>query len=312
MQEELRKAIITKYLVIARENIKHGNYVDTDFRHYSELVETLVKTIEKLDKDNPYKEGRIFFTGLCLPLFQWFNFDTEPPTEGNLRNVTRMQCDPIWVNYLKFASSKLKNLNLYRCILCAASDVSINTEYELVPESVLEMQSRCKIIYKKNSPLEPLSNSEINTILQKLQVSYSCYQPVEMAYLIINGNIINIRNFHDKNYEIENLKAFFMRQFHRATFVKKRIFSEEDYKAWIVGRKLPEDLFLVGEGDITDSNFIFGLAADVIEFRKVRLWFISKDMDALEKGVDEKYKTRFTFTDIKDFVNLVINNWEDI
>lgn len=310
MIEKLLKGIIHKYLDIAEANITEGHYVDTDFQHYSVLVETLVDIVTDFYKEK--QEKLTFCTVLCLPPFQWLNFRATPLSGKDVvSKMKEMQCDNTWATYLVFAREKLKMLDFYRCVLCADEKVQVNDRFKLVHESLIENQLRAKIIYKPN-PLEPLNRAEIANICNRLGINYECYAHSDKAYLIVEDNIDSIPP-DLSNYKIENLGDFFRSQFHRApNHAKKRVLEPKEYKNWAISKDFPEDLFMVGEGNVeSHPKWRFGLVASVINFERVRLWFISKDLPAQEKQFNS-YEPVFTFGEITDFMELIISRWEDL
>ena len=100
MRNSYLKSFIGEYMNIVEENIVHGHYVETDFRHYSQLVRTLVKKTRELNGDQA-----IFFTALCLPPYQWFNFSAgrSIKTAKKVADIQEViEADPVWVLYLEF------------------------------------------------------------------------------------------------------------------------------------------------------------------------------------------------------------------
>ena len=313
MIEKLLDRIILECLNITEKDLVGGHYIDTDFQRYSTLVEALIDIVKE-----EFKESPIIFTALCLSLFQWFNFDIHLPVKSQGAKVLdfkKMRCDGTWVNYLKFAHNTLKNLNLYRCILCSDKEVEIDDRFKLVPYDVIEAQSNASIIYKDKSPLEPLKKSDINKICGQLGIDYECYKKIEMAYLIVDEKAEDIsRDEKLEGYKIDSLKDFFIDKFNRTGHHKIKIVDQTEYNTAIISKNLPQDFFIVGEGDIQNPKWNFGLAANVMDFSKVRLWFISENLHAREMQFDGKwkYETVFNFTDITDYVNLILNKWASL
>jgi hypothetical protein len=140
--------------------------------------------------------------------------------------------------------------------------------------------------------------------LNDISAACTCYSNAAMAYLIVDENASNV----PQGYNIDHIQSFFMRQFHNAGHIHIHSFDENAYKAWVVNQNMPEDFFIVGRGDLKNRHkWELALAADVIDFEKVRLWYMAKDMDALEKKVDKTYKARFTFRNLAQFVDYIIS-----
>lgn len=317
MDKRFLSPILQKYYQLLEENIKKGHYIETDFRHYSELVRTLVNTAPP--------ENAVFFTGLCLPLFQWFNFKIEPPDATSVSSVSKMETDLIWVEYLKFINElKKKRIKLYRCIFCAEKSVKIEEKFKLVREDVHKTQSEALIIYRENErkpslELEPFEGRDIVKILQMINISYSCYNSSKPAYLIIDSqDIDSINNMlagqceeEDTEYKAEKIRDFFVERFQQGIHhSRKMVFNQSLYKTEIINRDFVEDFFIFGFGDDIDSSkWKFGLCADVVDFKKVRLWMVSDQLDALQKNTTGEYKKRFTFDDIDNFITTVKESW---
>jgi len=308
MNKRFLSQILQKYYHIIEENIKKGHYIETDFRHYSELVRSFVDAVPP--------ENAIFFTALCLPLFQWFNFKIEPPEALYVREVDRMETDLTWVKYLKYINElKKKEINLVRCLFCADPNVRQKENFKLVKEKVLKEQCEAVIIYKKDSQLElePLRRPEIDYILKTIGINYSSYSTCEIAYLIVDHQDISSRvNNLPNGYAAEKIKNFFIRHFHRGGHCKKAFLDQTFYDTQIIDKNLVEDFFVFGLGDIEHPQWKYGLFADVIGFKKVRLWIVSDQIDALEKDPEGEYEKRFSFTIIEDFLASIKERWVDL
>lgn len=299
MKQKFRSAIISKYLEIFEENIANGNYVDTDFRNYSELVQCVIH--EMPPKDHP-----VFFTALCIPPFKWFNFHIEPKPLNvtSVKEVRKMEADPTWTSYIKFVSELAqKGTNVHRCIFSVADDFNGRSFFlDLVEESRINAQFRADIIVKKTDELNPLTSREITDILRRNgKNEYKCYENAKQAYLIVMHE--DEINFDKEVYARKRLLDFF------AVFQPPGQLKQWTYKPNLpLNKPLPEDFFLVGNGECPDkADWQFALAADVTQdLKKVRLWLISDDSPAQEKGVAGDYQERFSFFDLKAFVNNVI------
>lgn len=305
-KEEVLKHLLSKYLDIVEENIMSGHYVETDFRHYSELVKQLVEYAMQ----NHGQDDLILFTALCLPPFQWFNFDIDKPTRIKVSQLSRMRCDSIWGEYLKYAGTTLKMLNTYRYVLCAENKSFVNERFNLISKNVFEEQNKAMIIFKSDNPLEPLQIEQIDILLKALKLKYKCYRSARKAYLIVDPlNSNQKKSIKQKGYDVEELEVFFNNQFHNTgNYRDVKCIKKNEYKAWIVSKSLPEDLFLVGAGKtVKEARWDFGFTADVVGFEKVRLWFVSDEIDAREKANGIEYQDRFKFSEIKEFVKWLAN-----
>ena len=308
MTSDIAALLIQSYLERIGTDIALGHYIETDFRHYSILVKKLIDTF-KASHESP-----LFLTGLCLSLFQWFNFVIDPSDAKTVKDVKSMRSDPEWVEYLKFvhALQERDHIDLYRCILCAEKSVTIKDEFKLVYAEAIDAQAQKYIVYTEKSALDPLTADEITNLTSTLALpSYECYTGVERAYLIIDEKPKQERvKLNDTYYKVENLKAFFLNKFQKPGHCRKVHFDEGQYGD-LVNRKWGEDFFLAGMGDIKTPSWEFGLVADVIDFKKVRLWFVSKELNGFHLNEEGQYEERIDFhTGVDIAKNLLGYKWE--
>ena len=290
---------------IVEENIVHGHYVETDFRHYSQLVRTLVKKTRELNGDQA-----IFFTALCLPPYQWFNFSAgrSIKTAKKVADIQEViEADPVWVLYLEFIYELAKErTNIWRCVFNTEDGFKHRSCFkDLVESNVIESQLNSYIILPKKTEefLQPLENNNIKSILgETIKNKYKCYEDARKAYLIVDEEMSV-----GEQYIIKKVRDFF------SVFQMPGQRKTWTYKNKHELSSLPEDFFLVGKGQSLDNaEWQFGLTADVAEdLKKVRLWFISDKLHACERTANDKYHERFNFDDIKAFLkNILIKEME--
>ena len=277
MDKKFLRSIIHKYFGIVEENIKEGHYVETDFRHYSELVKALI------DIQITYNSKPIYFTALCLPPFQWLNFKIDNPDVSSIKEVTKMEADPTWTQYIRLADSlRSGGTNIYRCIFCAQDGFDRKSIFrDLLESNKIEQQfDASSILVRKSDALSPLNSDEL-----KQMIHYSCYENAASAYLIIDSSEKSL-SYNQNDYELMRLRDFFAR-FQPIGQLKTWTYK----KNHSLNTCLPEDFFLCGSGEnIEDAEWYFALAADVTkDLKKVRLWFVTEDLTAKEKLANRIY-----------------------
>ena len=113
----------------------------------------------------------------------------------------------------------------------------------------------------------------------------------------------------EEHYEIKKLGTFFRKQFHKSpNHARWRVLDKNEYESWVDYKEFPEDFFMVGQGEIQNRpEWCFGLAAKVINFKKVRLWFIGKGLEAREYKFNggKGYVPVFAFDNIVEFITMI-------
>lgn len=313
MRNKLLSNFLDGHFLNVENNIKHGHYIDTDFIHYSELVSSLINlTIKENGNDS------LFFTALCLPPFQWFNFKADPSVKRArlVSEVKKMESDYIWVRYLKYINSLAQQgINVYRYVFCVEKNFDDRRYFkDLVENEVIEAQFRKFIIMHKDKSkaLDPLEKKDIEIILSqnKLKNIYKCYDDIEKnAYLIVDENNLIFDDSVFDIHPIEEIFTTFQRTGHHETWVYTKAKHSRSIGGQLptLNRPLPEDFFLIGKGsNIDNAEWHLALTADVTsDFKKVRLWFTSDGLQASERESDGDYKYLFDFENIKDFIRLI-------
>ena len=300
--EVLLKCMLHKYFDLVEENIKEGHYVETDFRHYSELVRALVDKTQIM-------ENAIFFTGLCIPPFQWYNYNLDNPNAQSVSEVCIMEADSVWTDYLRFVKTLADaDVSIYRCVFSAENGFGLRTYFrDLVEDRIVEAQFAAYIISDKKDYLRPLSGEEIRRVLgDKINNDYRCYKSVSSAYLIVDQKDLPSISYDHKVYEAKSVRDHFA-IFQPDGFYKKWIYKQ----SYPCRKALPEDFFLFGTGrKLNEVEWHFILAADVArDLMKVTLWFMTPELPANRKEANGEYHERFDFVSIKNFVNnIVIQN----
>lgn len=300
MNHKLRKGILAKHFEIIEDSIVKGNYIDTHFTHYSQLVHSLVESVKD---DSP-----IFFTGLCITPIEWYNFKIKSPNKSLVSDIEFMQEDPDWSEYIKFSNRfGAHNNNLYRCLFSVEDNFDKRTRFrKLAKNGIVRAHQNKQIIYKASAPVEPLEKVEILAILGDNIDKYSCYKDAGRAYLIVDDE--DDVEFSPDVYECQRLWDH-LGMFQGETNLKQWILKE----SYSISYDLPEDFFIIGTGsNLHDVKWKFALAGKPLtdDQERVRLWILEKGSVAksLSNGC---YKPEFNFDNLINFVdNVVIRNLE--
>lgn len=294
------RRLLFRHFKYVDSTIKEGNYIECDFRQYSELVKELVSMKE-------YKHN-LFLTGLCLSPFQWLNYDVKPFDAPKITNLDKIELDDKWLNYLKYINKLHRsNVNMERVILSATEKVKVNPGFNILKEKNLNSQFQTKVIFRPNTQdnselPEPFLKEEIKKILKDINCDYSCYNDTKKAFLIVDKKDIN-EDFED--YSILPLVAF-IEQFFQENF--KTLPLNTNLYPLFQKNNIPQDFFAVCTEADDKWNLEFSLCANVSDFDKVRLWIVSENSMPKIQDITGQWGPAFSMKDFKSYINKYFRN----
>jgi len=321
MASKLEKSLAAELYICANEEfqmcLRKGHYIYTDFLHYSMLVEKLVDKTKILLSEGDHI---LCFTGLCVPPFQWFNFDINGNNIRSFNDIQNCEANDNWTRYLKYWSSKSKGISIYRCLMHVDDNIcSSDVRYRSFPsQSAVEFQlgeslddsgkkQRINVIFKEsqNGGISPLDNSELKLHLGKLigpNKKYSCYNRSKKAFLIVDASDnIELKGAEYCSKDIQEL----LNSFQTAPLLHwdstpGAVNPEREF--------VPDDFFFVGIGSKPEMvTWQFALVADVapdyLGLMKVRLWFLSWNSPAKRRISPKLYADYFTMNEFQGLID---------
>src|SRR3972149_8351485 len=231
--------LVEKYFDIIENGIIQYHYIDTNFDNYSELVSNLVKS--SLGYAKKINQKPVFFTGLCLPLYRWFNYSSLPTKLIKKNEIAKVKISSVWYNYLDSIQKLSKDYDVYRCILMIKNSIydeitsdnttsfdkefkSIFKNYNFLPQiSYFSQKNELYIIYDGNRPLELFSIKK----LKELSLDYSYY---DKKIDDENDLFFNIQDKQScslpEGFCCEPLGRFFSNNFQEGSKIKVYSFSD--------------------------------------------------------------------------------------